>query len=205
MRHDLTLGSLDPAGPGLRLEPLSPQHADALLALVDDAAWFGFVTPPPRTAAEMRAWIDAAVSEPGKLAFAVVGREGDRPDGAEELRGTTSFYEYSPAQGRVEVGSTYYGRPWWGGRTNPAAKLLLLAHAFETWGLHRVALRADARNTRSLAAIERLGATREGVLRGHRVAADGTRGDTVYFSVLADEWPTVKAGLLARLDPDAPR
>jgi RimJ/RimL family protein N-acetyltransferase len=75
----------------------------------------------------------------------------------------------------------------------------MFTQAFEVWGMHRVALRADARNARSVAAIRRLGASPEGVLRAHRVAADGSRGDTAYFSILAPEWPQVRAGLLARL------
>ncbi len=104
-----------------------------------------------------------------------------------------------PSQGRVELGSTFYAREWWGGTTNPACKYLLLRHAFEDLGVARVALRADARNSRSLGAIRRLGAVPEGVLRSHRVAPDGSRQDTAYFSVLRDEWPTVRDGLLARL------
>jgi RimJ/RimL family protein N-acetyltransferase len=187
VEHDLTL-----AGHGIELRPLHPDDAPALLALVDAAAWQGFTSPVPRDEDAMRDWILASATTPAKLAFAVVGGEG-------QMRGTTSFYDLVPDQGRVEIGGTLYGRAWWGGRTNPAAKLLLLAHAFDVWGLTRVALRADSRNARSLAAIERLGAVREGVLRSHRVAGDGTRGDTVYFSVLADEWPAVRAGLEARL------
>jgi len=187
MEHDLTL-----TGHGLTLRPLLPDDAAALLGLVDTASWQGFTSPPPPDEDAMRAWVDAAVTAPGKVVFAVAGEGG-------ELRGTTSFYDLAEDQGRVEIGSTLYGRAWWGGRTNPAAKLLLFTHAFETWGLARVALRADARNTRSLAAIARLGAVPEGVLRSHRVAGDGSRGDTVYFSVLADEWPTVRARLEARL------
>lgn len=104
----------------------------------------------------------------------------------------------TPAQQRCEIGHTFYGRHWWGGATNPACKLLLLTHAFEDWGMYRVALRCDARNARSLAAMRRLGAVPEGVLRGHRVAADGSRGDTAYLSVLAPEWPAVRDGLLRR-------
>jgi RimJ/RimL family protein N-acetyltransferase len=119
------------------------------------------------------------------------------PDG--EVRGSTRFYELNTGQRRVEIGSTFYGRAWWAGVTNPACKLLLLRHAFEELGLRRVALRCDARNTRSRAAILRLGAREEGRLRAHRVAPDGSVGDTLYFSVLADEWPGVRDGLEARL------
>ncbi len=187
MRHDLTLGTA-----GVRLVPLGAEHVPALLPLVDDALWAGMVTPTPRTDGELRRVVETAVAAPGTYAFAVLG-----PDG--RVRGSTSLYDVVPAQQRCELGSTWYGREWWGGVTNPACKLALMTHAFEDWGMHRVALRADARNARSIAAIGRLGATAEGVLRGHRVAADGSYADTAYFSVLADEWPRVRDGLRERL------
>ena len=188
MRHDLTL-----AAAGVRLVPLGAEHVPALLPLIDDVLWAGMTTPTPRTEADLRRVVDAAAAAPGIYAFAVLGPD-DQP------RGSTSFYDVVPAQQRCEIGSTWYGRAWWGGVTNPACKLALLTHAFEEWGMHRVALRADARNARSIAAIGRLGATAEGALRGHRVAADGSRGDTAYFSVLADEWPRVRDALRERLD-----
>lgn len=187
MQHELRLAAAD-----LHLVPLAVEHAPALLPLVDDALWAGMTTPVPRTDAEYLRVIDAPLASPGTFAFAVLG-----PDG--EPRGSTSFYDVVPAQQRCEIGSTWYGRAWWGGATNPACKLALMTQAFEVWGMHRVALRADARNSRSIAAIGRLGATAEGVLRGHRVAADGSRGDTAYFSVLAEEWPRVRDGLRDRL------
>ncbi len=188
MEHDLTL-----TGHGVRLVPVGPEHASALFALVDPGLWAGMVTPPPASAAVVADSIEAARSAPGRYAFAVLD------DATGEVRGQTSFYDVVPEQERCEIGHTFYGRAWWGGRTNPAAKLLLLGHAFETWGMYRVALRADARNTRSIGAITRLGAVPEGVLRGHRIAADGTRGDTAYFSILREEWPAIRAGLLSRL------
>lgn len=194
MENDVVL-----EGFGLRLEPLGEQHAPALAALVDDALWAGMSTPTPRGTADMVALVRDAVATPGRLAWAVVGQGTPGPDGAAEVRGSTSFYEWSPAQRRVELGWTYYGRPWWGGVTNPACKYLLLRHAFEVLDVERVALRADARNARSIAAIQRLGAVPEGVLRSHRVAPDGTRGDSAYFSILADEWPDVRDALLDRL------
>ncbi len=187
MQHTLTLAQDE-----VRLVPLAPEHAPELLAFVDDAAWFGWSVPTPRSLEDMRAVVDTALATPERYAFAVLG-----PDG--EVRGTTSFYDVERKVARCEIGWTFYGRPFWGGRTNPAVKLALLAHAFDVWGMHRVALRADARNTRSTGAITRLGAVPEGVLRGHRLAADGSRGDTAYFSILTDEWPTVRAGLEARL------
>lgn len=188
MDHAITLD-----GYGVRLVPLAPQHAADLAALVDAELWAGMTVAVPGAADAMGAYVAAAIATPGRAAFAVLGAE----DG--EVRGSTSLYEWVPAQERVELGSTFYGREFWGGVTNPACKLLLMRHAFEEAGINRLALRADSRNTRSVAAIERLGAVREGVLREHRVAPDGSRGDTVYFSILAREWPAVRAGLLARL------
>ena len=189
VEHDLDL-----AGHGVRLAPVAREHAPALFAMIDAGLWAGMVTPPPVSVDVVAASIEAARSAPGRYAFAVL----DSATG--EVRGQTSFYDVVPEQQRCEIGHTFYGRAWWGGATNPACKLLLLRHAFEAWGMHRVALRADARNLRSIGAITRLGAVPEGVLRGHRVAADGTRGDTAYFSILRDEWPAVRAGLEARLD-----
>ncbi|PZR53585.1 GNAT family N-acetyltransferase [Xylanimonas oleitrophica] len=191
MIHDLVL-----AGHGVRLEPLAVAHAPALHALVDDALWAGMTSPRPTTPDGWAQWVAAQQADPARVAFAVVS-DGGAADG--QVRGSTSFYELSHAQRRVEIGTTFYGRAWWGTTNNPACKLLLLGHAFEEWGMQRVALRADARNVRSCAAIQRLGARPEGVLRKHRVAADGSTGDTAYFSVLDDEWPAVRAGLEARL------
>ena len=189
MRHDLELTAGD-----IRLVPLAVEHAAALRALVDDEIWAGTVVPLPRTDADMGELVQTHLDAPDRYAFAVT----DALTG--EVRGQTTFYDVVLAQGRCEVGNTFYGRRWWGGSTNPAAKLAMLTHAFDRWGMHRVAFRADARNARSLAALARLGAVREGALRGHRLAADGTRQDSVYFSVLASEWPAVRSGLEGRLD-----
>lgn len=101
----------------------------------------------------------------------------------------------------VEIGSTWYGPSARGTAVNPECKLLLLGHAFEQWGVLRVTLKTDARNTASRGAIERLGARFEGVRRAHTLATDGTVRDTAYYSVMADEWPAVRQGLDARLGP----
>ncbi|MFI2490014.1 GNAT family N-acetyltransferase [Promicromonospora kroppenstedtii] len=187
MQHDLHLAAHD-----VRLEPLAHRHAPALAGLVDVRLWAGMTTALPDTVPAMEAYVDAALAAPDHLAFAVLG-----PDG--EVRGSTRFYELSARQRRVEIGSTFYGRDWWAGATNPACKLMLLRHAFEVLELRRVALRCDARNTRSRAAILKLGAQEEGRLRAHRIAPDGSEGDTLYFSILSDEWPGVREGLEARL------
>ena len=188
MDHDLTL-----AAHGVRLVPLRRDHGPALLELIDSELWAGMSTPTPTTAAGVEATVEAALVDPGRYAFAVLGAVHG------EVRGSTSFYDVVPGQRRLEVGYTYYGRQWWGGATNPACKIALLTHAFDVWGMYRVALRADSRNARSIAAMRKLGAVPEGVLRAHRTAADGSRADSAYFSVLAPEWPDVRAGLEQRL------
>lgn len=191
VRHDLHL-----AGHGVRLVPLTDAHAPALAGFVDDTIWRGMSSPTPQGVEGLRAVVRAAEDTPGRYAFAVLDADTDAEG---EVVGSTSFYDWEPTLLRVEIGHTFLAPRVWGTRVNPACKYLLLRHAFETWGAQRVALRADARNTRSIGAITRLGATPEGVLRSHRVAPDGSRGDTAYFSILADEWPRVRDALLTRL------
>ncbi|MDI9890749.1 GNAT family N-acetyltransferase [Microbacterium sp. IEGM 1404] len=189
----MTDHSLDLVGFGVRLAPAHPDDAIEAWPLTDADLWRGMTTPWPMTVDEYAERVDQQRETPGMFAFTVRDAETG------EVRGSTTFYDHVPAQGRVEIGTTWYGRPFQGGRTNPAAKMLLLTQAFETWGVNRVALRCDARNDRSARAIQRLGAVPEGRLRRHRIAADGTVGDTLYFSILREEWPAVRAGLEARL------
>lgn len=133
----------------------------------------------------------------GRTAYAVRLVEGD---GAGALVGTSALLEAHLVHESIHLGSTLYGRRWWGTRVNPEAKLLLLAHCFEHCGFGRVKIQTDLRNIRSQEAIARLGARREGVLRREQRREDGTFRDTVVFSVLIDEWPAVKTGLQARLE-----
>lgn len=186
MQHDLTLD-----GHGVHLVPLAREHAPALAGFVDDRVWAGMTSPTPRDLDAVLAVVDTALATPARYAFAVV------VDG--EVVGSTSFYDVDLRMGRLEVGHTFYAPRVWGSHVNPACKRLLMAHAFDTWGVARVAYRVEARNARSIAAVTKLGARPEGRLRGHRVAADGTRQDSLYFSVLADEWPDVRARLDTRL------
>ena len=187
MQHELTLATA-----GVRLVPLDYGHAAPLFGLVDPEMWAGLSTPQPRTVLDMERYVLTAGETPARYAFAVIG-----PDG--EVRGSTSLHEVERIHGRAVIGHTFLGRPWWGGGTNPAAKYALLRHAFEDWALHRVALRADVDNGRSIRAIERLGARYEGVLRGHRVGPDGHYRDSASYSVLAPEWPQVRTALAQRL------
>ena len=126
MLHDLTL-----EGHGVRLVPLADEHAGPLSDVVDAGLWAGMSSPTPDTPAGMRAEIRAAHETPARLAFAVL----DTATGA--VRGSTSFYDFDTRIGRVEIGHTYYDPRWWGTANNPACKLLMLTHAFETWGCAR--------------------------------------------------------------------
>ncbi|MGP7960000.1 GNAT family N-acetyltransferase [Sanguibacter sp. A247] len=190
MEHDRTF-----SGHGFRLEPLAQKHVGELSRMVDADMWAGMSTPVPEGEVGMMNYIEDSLFLEGCYPFAVV----DAISG--EVRGSTALVAHDAVARRVEIGRTFYDRALWGRLINPAVKFLLLEHAFDALGVYRVSLRADARNTRSLAAIERLGATREGTLRGFRDAPDGTRVDSVMFSILAPEWPGVRERLLARIDP----
>jgi len=192
MRHEIVL-----SGHGVRLVPLAPGHAAGLFDFVDPGMWAGMAAPLPGTSGELAALFQSRLDEPATIPFAVTdGRTG-------ALLGTTSLRDYVPAQQRLEIGGTFFGRQFWGSHVNPASKHMLLAYAYEVLGVHRVAFRCDARNTRSATAIERLGARFEGVLRGHRAAPDGGRADTAVFSILSHEWPQVGEDLRRRLAPFA--
>ncbi len=135
----------------------------------------------------------------GRTAYAI-RLAGDGPLGAAgTLVGTSSLAEATLVHEHIHLGSTLYGRRWWGTQVNAEAKLLLLSHCFEECRYGRVKIQTDALNTRSQAAIARLGARREGVLRRDMKREDGTFRDSVVFSILTGEWNEVKAGLQARL------
>lgn len=140
---------------------------------------------------EVAEWIDAARTT-GRLMYTVSLVAG-------RVVGTTSLGDIDRRNRAAHVGWTAYSPDVWGTAVNPECKLLLLSQVFDAWAFERVKIQTDAINTHSQAAIAKLGAVREGVLRHHRVRADGSWRDTVVFSILADEWPTVRAGLERRL------
>ncbi len=129
----------------------------------------------------------------GDVSFSVYDKSSGR------LAGSSSFLEVRVPHGGLEIGFTWYGVEFQRTHVNTATKLALFQHAFEDLHAHRVQLQTDLRNTRSQAAIARLGAVREGVLRKHKVCRDGYVRDSVMYSVTAEEWPTVRSGLHARL------
>jgi RimJ/RimL family protein N-acetyltransferase len=191
----------------VRLTRAGLDDADGLFrALDDERVWaYGYGGGPagrPRDVAGMRAMLQTAVTaaEQGQRQAYVVRLRADSSLGdAGTVVGTSSLGDADLVNERAHLGWTAYGPRWWGGVVNAECKLLLLGHVFDDCGFGRVKLQTDLRNERSQAAIEGLGATREGVLRRHMRRADGTFRDTVVFSILRDEWPAVAEGLRARL------
>jgi len=182
-------------GTHCRLEPLECAHGPHL-ELVAEPAFWDHMGGSPFTTGGFREYIQRAEDDRRigtRIAFAVI----DRATGA--AVGVTCFDDIAPEHSRLEIGGTWYARSHWGGVTNPEAKFLLLAHAFEDLAVTRVALKTGHENLRSQSAIERLGAIREGVLRRHMILPNDRPRDTVYYSILADEWPAVRTALLARI------
>ncbi len=184
------------AGRHVRLEPLAERHLEGIWEVGRDPELWRFTVTQLRERADVDRWFEEA--ERGRaagtsLAFATVLADGGR------VVGSTRFGNASVADRRVEIGWTFVGRPWQRSAVNTEAKYLMLRHAFEAVGCVRVELKTGHRNLASRAAILRLGAKEEGTLRRHTRMHDGSWRDTVFFSVLDDEWPEVKAGLEARM------
>ncbi len=135
----------------------------------------------------------------GRTTYAVRLASDSRLGAAGTLVGTSSLSEADLQNERIHLGSTLYGRRWWGTQVNPETKLILLGHCFENCGFGRVKIQTDVLNTLSQEAISRLGAVREGVTRRDFKREDGTFRDSVVFSILKDEWPQVKSQLQERL------
>jgi RimJ/RimL family protein N-acetyltransferase len=192
------------AGPQVRLEPLAVEHVPALVvAANEDRSSYGW-TPVPAGEAGIRAYVEQTATDFAngwRLAFATVKVEDER------VVGSTSFLDPQRWPGgtsgidAVEIGATWLAASAQRTVVNTAAKLLMLDHAFDVYGVHRVVLNTDARNERSRAAIERIGATFEGVLHSYRYGVEGTPRDTATFAVTARDWPEVRARLVARLTP----
>lgn len=185
------------AGKYARLEPLGEAHRASLLKHGADAQiwrWMPTLRTDPRESVQV--WFDRAVTGMARgdvVAWAVVAIATG------EAVGGTTYLDIAPADKRLEIGSTWLAPAVWRTAVNTECKYLLLRHAFESLGCNRVQLKTDQRNERSQAAIARLGAVREGVLRSQMVMPDGWVRDTVMFSVIASEWPAVKARLEARM------
>lgn len=183
---------------GLALVPLAMTHVEGLRAAARDGAlWTLRVTSVPAPD-ETEAYVQSALDTDNRFAFAVT----DAATG--EVLGSTSYHDIVPSVKRVEIGYTWYAARCQRTHVNTTCKLLLLTHAFETLGCHVVGWRTDNFNFASQKAIERLGARKDGVLRGHALRRDGTIRDTVMYSMRAGEWPEAKAQLLYLLGQSRP-
>lgn len=178
----------------LLLEPLRLEHAPELYPVADPEIFRHTLDwPQDRSFEEFEAWIGRCLSAPASLDFVMRLRDTGEPAGC------SAYLEIRPAHRGLEIGRTWIARKFQGTRVNPESKYLLLRHAFETLGAVRVQFKTDLNNAHSQRAIEKLGARREGVLRKYQIRTNGYIRDTVMYSVLAEEWPEVKAALEARL------
>lgn len=178
---------------GVRLEPLALSHEAGLAAAAADGElWKLRITSVPEPQ-DTRAYIETALKmreEGSRFAFAVVDEATGR------VLGSTSYHDILPAVRRVEIGWTWYARSAQRSHVNTTCKLLMMGHAFDTLQCHVVGWRTDNYNFASQKAIERLGAKKDGVIRGHALRRDGTIRDTVMYSMRSGEWPEARAQLL---------
>jgi RimJ/RimL family protein N-acetyltransferase len=179
----------------VRLEPLTVQHVPGLwVASRDPRTWRWLPIAQPQTEQDLRAWVDDALARAGNgLDLPLVThRHG-------EVVGSTRFLALRPEHRSVEIGWTWLHPSAWGGGVNVEAKLLMLGHAFKVWDCRRVELKTDALNERSRGAIEAMGATFEGIHRKHMLVREGENRDSAWYSVVDDDWPRVREGLVERL------
>jgi RimJ/RimL family protein N-acetyltransferase len=179
-------------GTHVRLEPLTLEHWTALVAVGLEGDVFRWFPRPVLTPADMKEFIEVAVRERSAgvaVPFATIARSSGQPIGG------TRFGNIDAANRRVEIGWTWLGRPWQRTAANTEAKYLMLRHAFEVWDCNRVEFKTDSLNTPSRAALLRIGATEEGTFRNHVITASGRLRHSVYYSVIREEWPSVKARL----------
>jgi RimJ/RimL family protein N-acetyltransferase len=176
-------------GQYVRLEPLSPDHVDALWPAAAPPEVWAFTSAKMHTIDDLRAYLAEALADRNAVPFCTVDRATGKPVG------TTRFANISVEHKRVEIGWTFVTPAKQRTAINTEAKYLMLRYAFETWGCRRVELKTNALNTKSRTAMLRIGAKEEGTLRRHMINSDGTFRDTVYFSIIAEEWLQVKAHL----------
>lgn len=183
-------------GSYVRLEPLSESHHDALCEVGLDPELWKWIPIQVLDRDQMMNFIRRELADQAQgtsLPFATVERSSSK------VAGATRFMNIDAANKRVEIGSTWIAEPWQRTAINTEAKYLMMRYAFETLGCNRVELKTDALNSKSRNAILRIGAKQEGILRSHMTTWSGRLRDTVYFSVIAPEWPDVKLALEAKI------
>jgi RimJ/RimL family protein N-acetyltransferase len=183
-------------GKHVRLEPLKPEHLDALCAVgLEESIWL-WTTVDVKTKSEMQSYIESALEDQSRgvsLPFVTIEKSSN------VIVGSTRFGNIDTKNRRVEIGWTWINPRRQRTRINTEAKFLMLFHAFETWKCVRVELKTDALNEKSRNAIARIGAKEEGVLRRHMITKSGRFRDTVYFSIIDTEWKEVKENLLLKM------
>ena len=187
-------------GESVRLEPLTLEHVPALMvAASEDRSTYAFTLVPDQLDA-MAAYVATALDDQmAGRTYAFVTVQGERIVGSTRFM-DIDYWQDSPVPSVLEIGGTWLSASAQRTAANTEAKLLMLTYAFDTWHVHRVTFKTDARNERSRRAIERLGARFEGIRRAHLVTYDGTIRDSAYFSIIASEWPVVKRHLCGLLN-----
>ncbi len=186
-------------GQAVRLSQSTADDAEELLASLDQEAAWQYLPFRAASPAEMREQLVQRLGDPSWHCWTVRLREPRHGLPAGAVVGTTSYLDTHVESARTEIGATQYSPSVWGTRVNPECKLALLSYAFDELHMGRVQVKTDVRNVRSQQAIARLGAKYEGVLRRYQRRADGSVRDTVLFSIIAEDWPDVRARLEQRL------
>lgn len=200
VRPSVALTEIVLTGHHVRLEPLRLHHVDELWEHAQEHDVWRYMLWDVRSKRDLQSWIDARLAAL-RAGTALPFVQRDALTGA--CFGSTSLFDHEPAHRRIEIGHTWIGAAYRRTAINTEAKLLLLRHAFEALDANRVQFKCDVRNVRSQAAIERLGATREGVLRSWMLLPDGAGRDTCIFSILRGEWPQVRDRLSQMLQTPA--
>jgi N-acetyltransferase len=183
-------------GTRLRLRPVIAEDATVFsqIAPTETFRFYVSVMPEDQTPEGFEPYLRFLIDSPTVQGYVAENIETG------ETVGSSCYLDIRPADDHVEIGMTWYAPKWRGTFVNPEAKLILLSHAFETLGCTKVTLKCDDRNEHSKAAIRKLGATFEGTLKRHRFTDRGEFRDTTYFAIMSEDWPNVKASLLARLE-----
>jgi N-acetyltransferase len=198
----MEIGPVTLEGAHVRLETLRAEHADALVAACTGHGLFRYFPFSMDTPEAMRTFVANSLAGLAKgtvLPFATIERKSG------QVVGSTSYLAIEPVHKRLEIGATFIAPSHQRSAVNSEAKLLQLTHCFEVLGCNRVEFKTDARNAKSRAALARIGAVEEGAFRAHMVMPDGALRTSVYFSVIATDWPDVKKRLAAKLVPQPGR
>jgi len=183
-------------GRRIRLEPMTREHLQALEKVAFDERIWRMMTHPVKTPEQLRAWLETSLAQEAAgtvVPWVTVLKSENR------VIGSTRFLDFDAANLTTELGNTWLAPEFHGAGVNPEAKLLQLTYAFEDLKLNRVALKTHHENFQSQAAMKKMGATYEGTFRNHYIMSDGSLRHSVWFSIIREEWPRVKALLEARV------